>query len=242
MAKDKLVGVIGGMGPDATVDFMSKVVEYTPASSDQDHIRMLVDQNPHTPSRQQALIGEGQSPGPVLADTASRLQDCGADFLVMPCNTAHAWQDDIVAATRIPFISIVDESVAQALAQVPGNAPIGLLTTPGCFAADLYQRAMDDLRRELILQTPAELGEAMQCVDDIKAGDKSDAVATDLQRLAQSLIDRGAGAIIAACTELPLVLRQAMLSVPLVASTDALAMKTVALALGNDPLPERQGN
>jgi aspartate racemase len=178
----------------------------------------------------------------VLAQTAARLQNCGAEFLVMPCNTAHAWQDEIVAATRIPFISIVDESVRQALARVPGDAPIGLLTTPGCFAAGLYQQAMEDVGRELILQMPSELGEAMRCVDDIKAGDKSDAVAADLQRLAQILVDRGAKAIIAACTELPLLLRQSMVAVPLVASTDALAMKTVAVARGAEPLPERRGN
>ncbi len=235
---DRLVGVIGGMGPEATIDFMSKVLELTPAETDQEHVRMLVDQNPRTPSRQHALSGDGASPGPVMASAAARLEAGGADFLVLPCNAAHAWQDEITAAVSIPFVSIVDVSIAQALASVGDDAAVGLLTTPGCFAAGLYQRAMVERGRELVLQTPDELGEAMRCIDRIKAGDKSEPVADALKALAGRLVDRGAGAIIAACTELPLVLRAAMLKVPLVASTDALALKTVSIALGREPLPE----
>ncbi len=233
---DKLVGVIGGMGPDATIDFMSKVLEFTPAESDQHHVRMLVDQNPRTPSRQQALKGEGESPAAVLAHAAARLQQAGVDFLVMPCNTAHAWQDAIAAAVTIPFISIIDESVSQAVGGADGA--IGLLTTPGCFAANLYQDAIGMTGREVIVQTQAELDESMRLIDRIKAGDKSAEIADALGKLAEQLIDRGATAVIAACTELPLVLDQSMISVPLIASTDALAKKTVALALGQEPLPE----
>ena len=232
---DRLVGVIGGMGPDATIDFMSKVLEYTPAENDQGHVRLLVDQNPRTPSRQHALQGDGESPGPVLVHAATRLQLGGADFLVMPCNTAHAWQDKIIAATTIPFISIIDESVAKAISSADGA--IGLLTTPGCSAARLYQQAITDADRELVEQTEGEIAEAMQLIDYIKAGDKSATVADALQMLAQQLVDRGATVIIAACTELPLVLEQSIVSVPLIGSTDVLAEKTVALALAQEPLP-----
>jgi aspartate racemase len=233
---DRLVGVIGGMGPDATIDFMSKVVEFTPAESDQDHVRLLVDQNPRTPSRQMALNHEGESPGPVLAQAAARLQQGGAEFLVMPCNTAHAWRDDIVAAVTIPFVSIIDESVGQAIDSADG--PIGLLTTPGCFTAGLYQQAIARAGRELVAQTEAELAETMRLIDRIKAGDRSGDVEDGLRNLAKQLVERGASTIVAACTELPLVLNQSMVSVPLIGSTDALARKTVALALAQEPLPE----
>jgi aspartate racemase len=237
VAGDRLVGVIGGMGPDATIDFMARVVEHTPADSDQDHIRMLVDQNPRVPSRQLAMRGEGESPGPTLAEMARRLEACGADFLVMPCNAAHAWKDDIVSATSIPFISIIAESVSTAAECAQDDGAIGLLTTPACFAAGRYQRALADANREAVLQSPEELGETMLLIDSIKAGDKSDPVVAGLQRLANLLVSRGAKTVIAACTELPLVLDQSMLSVPLVASTDVLAKKTVALALSTKPLP-----
>ena len=85
------------MGPEATVDFMAEILAATPATEDQDHLRLLVDQNPQLPSRQLALAGAGESPGPQLAAMAQGLERGGADFLVMPCNTAHAYRDEMVA-------------------------------------------------------------------------------------------------------------------------------------------------
>lgn len=235
-AADKVVGVIGGMGPDATVDFMARVLAHTPSAVDQDHVHMLVDHNPHVPSRQQAMAGTGEDPGPVLAQMAARLETGGADFIVMPCNTAHAWQDDIVAATTIPFVSIVEESVRAAREHVAGG-PVGLLTTPGCLTAGLYQQTLADV--DVVLQKPDELAETMSLIDQIKAGDKSEIVSRGLHTLGKRLVARGAAVLIAACTELPLVLDESMFDVPLVASTDVLAEKTVSLALGQEALPER---
>jgi aspartate racemase len=236
---DRLVGVIGGMGPDATIDFMSRVLEKTPAEKDQDHIRMLVEHNPRIPSRQLAMRGDGENPGPVLAEMATRLEAAGADFIVMPCNAAHAWQDHIVTAVNIPFISIIEASVSKALQLAPDNGAVGILTTPACFAAGLYQEALADANREAVLQTPDELEEAIALIDRIKAGDKSEPVVTGLCELAERLLSRGAKTLIAACTELPLVLNSSMFTVPLVSSTDVLAEKTVALALSDEPLQQQ---
>lgn len=233
---DRLAGVIGGMGPAATIDFMSLVIAATPASEDQDHVRMVVEHNPRIPCRQLALRGEGESPGPVLATLASRLEAAGADFLVMPCNTAHAWQSDIVAAIRIPFISIVDESVATATSASGDDGAIGLMATPGCFGAGLYQDAIRANHRSLIMQTPQEQAETMSLVARIKAGDKSAEVSNGLRALAESLLSRGANVLIAACTELPLVLHASMFDVAFVSTTEVLATKTVALALGDAAL------
>jgi aspartate racemase len=105
-------GVLGGMGPDATVDFMAKVIAATSAETDQDHARMLVDHNPKVPNRQAALLANGEDPGPAMAAMAKGLQDAGADFLVMPCNTAHAFARDIRDAVSIPLISIRQKSIA----------------------------------------------------------------------------------------------------------------------------------
>jgi len=234
--RDKLVGVIGGMGPDATVDFMSRVLRETPAKSDQDHVRMVVDHNPGVPNRQLAMRGEGENPGPVIAAMAARLDAAGADFLVMPCNLAHAWLSDIRAATNIPFVSIVDESVRAALECSGEEHAIGLMTTPGCFAAGLYQQALANAGRPAIVQTPDELAETMSLVARIKGGDQSAEVAEGLLNLANRLVERGAKVLIAACTELPLVLDESMFDIAFVATTDVLAKKTVALALGDDEL------
>lgn len=224
------------MGPDATVDFMARILRATPARKDQDHIRVIVENNPRIPNRQMAMRGEGEDPGAAIADIAARLQTAGADFLVMPCNLAHAWQDDIKVAVSIPFVSIVAESVRATLQRSADDAAVGLMTTPGCFAAGLYQKALADAGRTVILQTPDELLQTMTLVEAIKGGNQSKEIASDLQGLANKLIDRGAKIIIAACTELPLVLNESMFDVVFVSSTDVLAKKTVALALGQESL------
>ncbi|NNC77560.1 MAG: hypothetical protein HKN77_06305, partial [Woeseiaceae bacterium] len=85
----RIAGVLGGLGPVATVDFMQRVIDLTPVECEQDHVHMLVDQNPSVPNRQDAIMHGGESPAAALAAMALRLQKSGADFLVMPCNTAH---------------------------------------------------------------------------------------------------------------------------------------------------------
>lgn len=235
--EDKLVGIIGGMGPDATVDFMSRVLQATPASTDQDHVRMLIENNPRIPSRQLAMRGEGQDPGPEIAAVAARLEAAGAEFLVMPCNLAHAWQSDIKAAISIPFVSIIDVSVQSALDRGDEGSVVGLMTTPGCFTAGLYQQALAASGRAVITQTPDELAKTMSLVERIKSGDQSEEVRSGLQALANELVHRGAKVLIAACTEFPLVLDEPMFDVAFVSSTDVLARKTVAIALGKEKLP-----
>jgi len=229
---DKVAGIIGGMGPDATVDFMARILRATPAGTDQEHVRMVVENNPRIPSRQLAIRGEGEDPGPGIAAVASRLEAAGAEFLVMPCNLAHAWQGDIEAAVSIPFVSIVDVSVRSVLERSDPHSAVGLMTTPGCFTAGLYQAALGEAGRALVTQTPDELAETMSLVARIKGGDQSGTVATGLRMLANRLLARGAKVLVAACTELPLVLDESMFDVTFVSSTDVLAEETVAIALG----------
>lgn len=229
---DKIAGVIGGMGPEATVDFMARVIAATPASTDQDHVRLLVDQNPKVPSRQDAQAGKGEDPGPTLVAMAKGLEQAGADFLVMPCNAAHVFAEPVRNAVSIPFVSIIDVSV-DACRQHEG---IGVLTTPGCLHAGLYQEALAAAGLAAVLPDDAEVTELMRLVAALKAGARDDSIARGMQSLAAALVDRGAQAIVAACTEIPLVLAPAMLEVPLVSSTDVLARATVAIATGARPL------
>lgn len=234
---DLRVGVIGGMGPDATVDFMARVLKLTPASGDHDHIRMLVDQNPKIPDRQRAILGSGDSPGPKLAAIASRLEACGCDFLVMPCNTAHVFLDDIRASTSIPFVSIIDETMARVASH--GSMNTGLLASGACLEARVYQDAIESSGRAVVAQTPSELADLTLLIHRIKIGDHGDTVRRGVRKLAQALVDRGAEAIILGCTEIPIVLRDDDIDVPLFSSSEILAAATVAYALGNAPLPRR---
>ena len=227
MSSGKIVGVLGGMGPDATVDFMAKVIALTRADRDQGHIHMLVDHNPTVPNRQAAILGDGEDPGPALAAMAQRLQDAGADFLVMPCNTAYVFEQSIVSAVNIPLVSIIEETIA-ALPEKCSRA--GLLATDGCLQAGIYQRSLRSNDIEPIEPSGDDLTELMNLIHAIKAGDTSAAIADTMRTLARELVEQGADAVIAGCTEIPLVLEDSMLDVPLISSTDVLAQKTVQLA------------
>lgn len=225
---NKTVGVLGGMGPEATVDFMSRVIRATPADKDQDHLRMLVDNNPRVPNRQAALLRAGEDPGPVLASMARGLRDAGADFLVMPCNTAHAFRDAIATAVDIPLVSIIDVTV-----EACGDAKtVGVLATDGCIASGVFQEALAERGKQAVLPDKTETEALMRLITRIKAGDTGADIAEGMRSLARALVARGAGAIIAGCTEIPLVLTPDMVDVPLVSSTDALARATVAAARG----------
>jgi len=233
----KIVGVLGGMGPDATVDFMAKVIAATPADRDQDHVRMLVDHNPTVPNRQAAILQDGEDPGPALAAMAVRLEKAGADFLVIPCNTAYVFANSIIDATTVPLVSIIDVTVNEIVRRVPDAEAAGVLATDGCLQAGVYQDAMAARGIRALLPDVGELTDLMSLVNRIKAGDRGEEVAQSMCALGVALESRGAQALVAGCTEIPLVLDEAMLSVPLIASTDVLAQHTVALARGEAPLP-----
>lgn len=222
----KVVGVMGGMGPAATVDFMSKVIALTPAEKDQDHIRMLVDNNPTVPDRQVAMASAGEDSGPVLVEMAVGLERAGADFLVMPCNTAHAWVDVIRDAVDIPLISIIDETVAACA----GYDAVGLLSTSGCLKSNVYQEGLEAGGKKVVLPDDAEVAEIMDLVFRVKAGDLADEVFRRMAAVANALARRGAGVVVAACTEIPLVLDEGIIDIPVIKSTDILAAATVARA------------
>jgi aspartate racemase len=231
------VGVLGGMGPDATIDFMAKVIALTPAERDQDHIRMVVEHNPKVPNRQAAIRSGEPEVGRLLGRMARSLQAAGADFLVMPCNSAHAFVDAIREATTIPLVSIIAETVSEIGREMPGARRAGLLATDGLQQAGLYQDALVRAGHTPVVLEEEALGQLMTLVHRVKAGDRSEDVGHGVAALANSLSGNGAELVIAACTEIPLVLRAADLSVPLIASTDILARRTVELATRAAPLP-----
>jgi aspartate racemase len=222
----RVIGVIGGMGPAATADFLARLVAGVTAAHDIDHPRVLIDSNPHVPDRNAAVRGDGPSPGPALAAMAQGLVGQGAHVLAMPCNAAHGWAEAIDAG--VPFVSMIDAALAEALVHRPRC--IGVLAVGATLALDLYGRASP------VPVIAGDLAVVQPAVNAIKAGDRSDAVraalAGEAARLALSC-----DVIIAACTEVPLLLRQADVSVPLIDSTAALARATLAAAA----LPDMDG-
>lgn len=235
--RKKIVGVIGGLGPEATLDFFGKVLEATTAATDQEHLHLIIDNNPGAPDRTAALAGNGPSPAPSLARTAIRLEQAGAEVLVMVCNTAHAFSSAITDVVQIPFLNIIGVTCEAAVKAVPSLRRVGVLATEGALTAGLYE---DELRSRGIEHLALEgdsRAEFMDLIMRVKAGDKSDEVRNGMRLLAHELIDRGAEVIIAGCTEVPLVLQREDLNCPLVNSTDALVTRTIRYARYHDLEP-----
>lgn len=195
---------------------------------------MLVDQNPRVPNRQEAILRNGPSPGPELAEMAARLEAAGCDFVVMPCNAAHYYEKEIAAAIRIPFISIISVSIDSLPEAV---TKVGLLATPACVQSNLYQAALRSQSRTCILHNTNNLEAFMDLVYAIKRGERDAHIAKAMATLTNRLVERGAESIIIACTEVPLVLDICDIDVPITSSTDELAKRTVKLARRELALP-----
>jgi len=227
----KTIGIIGGMGPAATVDLFAKLVAATPAEADQDHLRILIDNNPRVPNRNDAIAGRGPSPGPHLAAGARGLEQAGADFLIIACNTAHAFKPEIEAAISIPLLSMIDATVDAAIDS--GAQRVGVLAADGCRRAGLYQHAFEARGVDAVFLADEAQQDFMKLIFRVKAGDIGDDVQRRMQQLALSLNARGAQAVIAACTEVPLVLSSDTLAVPVISSTDALVTRAIEFANRN---------
>ena len=228
---------MGGMGPEATVDFMAKVIAMSDSGRDQDHVRMVVDNDPQVPNRQVAIRTGNNDVTPHLAAMAEGLEAAGADFIVMVCNTAHVFMDRALDNVSVPFISIIDESVAEVERQVPNASVIGVMATDGCLNTDIYQDAIEAAGKTAIVPKDDDIAELMRLITAIKAGDKGDDIAEGMAAVAQKLVDRGAEAIIGGCTEIPIVFEGEDFAVPVISSTNVLAERTLALAMGHEPLP-----
>jgi aspartate racemase len=224
------------MGPAATVDFMDKLIKATGAEREQDNLRLLVDCNPHVPDRNTAEI-EGSHPGPVLAAMAAGLERQGADFVVMACNTAHAYEADIRAALGVPFVSLIAEAADTLKALHPDAKRVGLLAGTGCLNARLYQDALAARSVEAVLLDGEAQGRFMTLLYQIKRGDTSRAARAEIRALADLLIAGGSEVVMAACTEVPLVLGRHDIAVPLVDTTEVLVERTLAYARDGEPLP-----
>lgn len=224
----KTVGVIGGLGPAATLDFFDRILKRTKAVRDQDHLRLIIDNNTKIPDRNAFSRGEGPSPGPALAAVAKALQVAGAEFVVMACNAAHAHEDEIRAALSVPFISMIGETVAEVADLRIKRA--GVLAADAALQPRLYQDALKPKGIEPLLLSADSQRSFMEAVYRIKSGDVGETSKRVMKTLAQKLVAQGAEAVIAGCTEVPIVLSQDDLDIDLISSTDVLVERTIVFA------------
>jgi aspartate racemase len=233
---EKVIGVLGGMGPEATVDLFVKIVKQTGARTDQEHLRLIIDNNPKIPNRTLAIQGKGPSPLPELRRSARALDRAGADFIVMPCVTVHHFHGPLQRTTRLPIVHLVRETVRHVRERFPRAGVVGLLGTTGTLEAGLFQKAFGDT--PVTLLTPSAAVQRQQVMHAIfgKRGIKAVGPSPWSKGLivdaAKTLIARGAKVIVAGCTEIPLVLQDGDLAVPVVDPLSVLARVAIERAQG----------
>lgn len=204
-----LIGVLGGMGPMATVDFFQKVIEETPAVRDQDHVPLIIDSSPQIPCRVSAILRGGESPVPAMLAGLRRLEKAGAECAAIACNTAHYWYDDLRAECSLPILHIVD-AVGDALeATGEPTPPLGLLATEATLSARIYQKRLSSRKIDFVINTESEREKlVLPAIAMVKQG-RSIEAGRLLKEALHLLRQRGAGKWLLACTELPVALAAA---------------------------------
>lgn len=224
------VGILGGMGPGATILLMQKILAGVSATDDADHIPLIVDQNPQVPSRIRHLIdGTGEDPGPVLADMARRLVAYGAEALAMPCNTAHHYAPAISAAVDVPLLNMVEVSIAQAAALVGPDRTVGILASPAVKEVGLFDAALS--KWKLTGLYASDEPEMLAAIRQIKADGPQPTAQNILQAASQDLLERGAKVQLIACTEFSLIAESVAQNVVAIDTLDALARTITEFAL-----------
>ena len=201
-------------------------------------IHLIIANNPKTPNRNDAIAGRGPSPAPALAEMALSLERAGADFVVMACNTAHAFEKDIRAVLTRPFVSLIDETVSEVKRLYPDARRVGVLATEGSRNANIFGPAFARHNIEVLQLDTSAQTQFMKLLYRIKAGDRNAEVRDAMRHLGEQLVTMGADVLVAGCTEVPLVLKKGENSRPLVDSTDVLAQRCVRYARRLAPLPD----
>ena len=226
----RVVGIIGGMGPEATLDLMRRVLAKTPAQDDQDHIHLLVESNPKIPSRIAHLIeGTGDDPTPELIRIALNLQRAGAQALAIPCNTAHAYAHSIRRAVSIPLLDMVQLTVDQ-IASSRRVARVGLLASSAVLATELYAKAFAD--HGIAVVHPSRQDEVMSLIKAVKSGETGLEIQASLARTAHDLANH-ADVLLIGCSELSVI--AAGITAPFVDSLDVQAQAIVDFATSSAP-------
>jgi len=215
----KTLGVLGGMGPEATAYFLDLIVGNTAAAKDQEHVPVIVYSLPQIPHRTDAILHGGRSPLPMMKHGADILARAGADFLIMPCLTAHHFLPKLAAGRPIPFVDLIAEAAAEIRARRPHIRRIGLLATAGTIESRLFHEALEPSGTTVLTPSKKDMKRLMSAIygkQGIKSGVTTGRPRQTVLAVAAALVRRGAQAIVAGCTEIPLVLQARDLPVPFI--------------------------
>jgi len=233
--KQRVVGVLGGMGPESTADLLVRIVRSTSVATEQDHLRVIIDSNPKIPDRTTALLSGDTDPViQALTETARNLEHSGAELIGIPCNTAHAFLAEIRAGIGIPVLDMIGETANRAR-QVFGDASVvGLLATDGTHRAGIYRSAL--VRCDLVPVEPATQSiqrSVMAALGEVKLRGVSEGSGRAMAAAIEDLAEQGATALIAGCTEVSLVLTRHPPALPWLDPLQVLAEALVREAGGH---------
>ncbi|MHC4625408.1 MAG: cysteate racemase [Planctomycetota bacterium] len=228
--REKTIGILGGMGPYATADLFGKILEHTPAKKDWEHLRIIIDNNPKIPSRTRAILYDEESPVAMMIETARNLQMAGADFVVIPCNSAHVFLPEVLSSVEIPILDMIAQTVDYIAKESQQITAVGLLAAKIVVDARLYQARLEAVSIKTVTPTDDQQPKVREVIEDVKLNRNSEGVKSKLADLIGALTTQGAQAIIAGCTEISIVAKSLVVDVPIFDSNEILAKAAVKMA------------
>jgi aspartate racemase len=222
---NRTVGILGGKGPEATSELFRLIIANTPVAVEEDHLRVIIDNNPQIPKPALGITGEGEDPTPALVETAQNLERSGAGFIVIPCNSAHHFIDAIRRGVRIPVVDIIEETVTAVHSS--GCGCVLLLATSGLIKSGLYQQALTKAGIEVLLPDDDEQEDLWLGTLLFKDKNESAPLRATVGRIVRRLADQSAGGVLLGCTDIPPALRGMDITLPVFNTLEILAKAAI---------------
>lgn len=241
MSEKKKLGIIGGMGSVAGAYMFDRMTELTPATTDQDYIETFVHNNSSIPDRTQGILYGGESPVPQLKRSVKIMNDMGADYIVFACMTSHYFIPELQKESKAVLLDAIEETVQVCVKDLPDVKKVGVLASTGNIKLGLFQKKLEARGIEPVVFNDKDqqyyFMDPIYLPWGIKAGNVTGKPKERFQDAIKRLKELGAEAVIAGCSELPLVLSQSEVDVPLIDSIDALCLTSIEKCLGVRPQP-----
>ncbi len=206
---EKIIGILGGLGPEATVFIFQKILQHTPAAKDQEHLRILIDNNPKIPERLPAILGSGPDPVPMMVSSGQALKKAGAEFIIIPCVTAHYFLPELRRKITLPILSMLDETATVIKASQPAIIKtIGLLAAEGTMKVGLFQHRLSLEGIQTIIPDGKDRENVQKYIFEIKdtrsRHDRKE-ISQKFVAIGERMMTRGAQGILIGCTEISIV-------------------------------------
>ena len=228
---EKVVGIIGGLGPYATLDTFKKLLDSTPVTVEQDHIHVIIDSNSKIPDRTAAVsAGQGDRVRDKLIETAKTLQAAGCDFLILPCNSAHYFYDDLARAVDIPVLNIIEEVVKHIRGTHPDTKKIGVISSGLTNEAGLYDKYFKRGGFTAVKPDKAGQDRVSKAIEAVKLNAQTAQTKEAVLGVIDGLVAQGAEGVVLGCTELQLLVGDADAEIPLYDSVDILVQAAIRRA------------